>query len=167
MFHVWYHFVVHLSSTKDTLSCSSIRWAVSKLRASDWRRSAKFAGAQPRFQSRGVQFLGLGYCTKQNTDGIPSFVDCSLLRNGNRTHRQKSWGGPSKCWGSGPPDPQWLRPWKFDVLRGGVKNSKVGFNSWPHTKLVCKLCGDSLSDGWDPVSRNLWPKPIKKQVAQL
>jgi len=33
----------------------------------------------------GVQFLGLGYCTEQNTDGIPSFVHCYV----------KSWGGPS------------------------------------------------------------------------
>jgi len=56
-------------------------------------------GAQPRFQSWGVQFLGLGYCTEQNTDGIPSFVDCSLLRNGNHTLHQKSWGGPSKFLG--------------------------------------------------------------------
>ena len=69
-------------------------------------------GAQPRFQSWGVQFLGLGYCTEQNTDGIPSFVHCSLLRNVNHTLHQKSWGGPSKFWG-GPdprPSPQWLRP---------------------------------------------------------
>ena len=26
----------------------------------------------------GVQFIGLGYYTEQNTDGIPSFVHCSL-----------------------------------------------------------------------------------------
>jgi len=39
---------------------------------------------------------------------IPSFVDCSPLRNGNHTLHQKSWGGPSKFWRSGPP--QWLRP---------------------------------------------------------
>jgi len=62
------------------------------------------SGVQPRFQSWGVQFLGLGYCTEQNTDGIPSFVDCSLLRNGNHTLHQKSWGGPSKFWGSRPPN---------------------------------------------------------------
>ena len=41
--------------------------------------------AQPRFQSWWVQFLGLGYCTEHNTDGIPSFVRCSLLRNGNHS----------------------------------------------------------------------------------
>jgi len=37
-------------------------------------RQELWPGAQPRFQSWGVQFLGLGYCTEQNTDGIPSFV---------------------------------------------------------------------------------------------
>ena len=47
------------------------------------------------FSKLGVQFLGLGYCAEQNTDGIPSFVDCSLLRSGNHTLHQKSWGGPS------------------------------------------------------------------------
>jgi len=36
-----------------------------------------------------VQFLGIGYCTEQNTDGIPSFVHCSLLRNGNHTLHQR------------------------------------------------------------------------------
>jgi len=51
----------------------------------------------------GVQFLGLGYCTEQNPDGTPSFVHCSLLRNGNHTLHQKSWGGPSKFFGG--PDP--------------------------------------------------------------
>jgi len=30
------------------------------------------------FSKLGVQFLGLGCCTEQNTDGIPSFVHCSL-----------------------------------------------------------------------------------------
>jgi len=43
------------------------------------------------FSKLGVQFLGLGYCTEQNTDGIPSFVHCSL--------QLKSWGCPSKFWG--------------------------------------------------------------------
>jgi len=36
---------------------------------------------------------------RKNTDVIPSFVDCSLLRNGNHTLHQKSWGGPSIFWG--------------------------------------------------------------------
>ena len=57
------------------------------------------------FSKLGVQFLGLGYCTEQNTDGIPSFVHCSLLRNGNHTLHQKSWGGPSKFFFGGGPDP--------------------------------------------------------------
>jgi len=38
-----------------------------------------FTGATT-FSKLGVQCLGLGYCTEQNTDGIglPSFVHCSL-----------------------------------------------------------------------------------------
>jgi len=55
----------------------------------------------------GVQFLGLVYYTEQNTDGVPSFVHYSVLRNGNHTLHQKSWGGPSNFFGgrggSGPP----------------------------------------------------------------
>ena len=53
------------------------------------------------FSKLGVQFLGLGYYTEQNMDGIPNFVHCSVLHNGNHTLHQESWGGPS---------PQWLRP---------------------------------------------------------
>ena len=54
------------------------------------------SGAQSRFQSLGVQFLGLGYCTEQNADGIPSFVHCRLLRNGIITlFIKKVGGGPS------------------------------------------------------------------------
>jgi len=55
------------------------------------------------FSKLGVQFLGLGYYTEQNTDGIPSFVHCNVLRNGNHTLHQESWGGPTKFWGSRPP----------------------------------------------------------------
>jgi len=55
------------------------------------------------FSKLGVPFLGLGHCTEQNTDDIPSFVHYSLLRNGNHTLRQKIWGGPSKFFGG--PDP--------------------------------------------------------------
>ena len=64
----------------------------------------------------GVQFLGLGYCTEQNTDGIPSFVHYSVLRNVNHTLHQKSWGGLSNFFfffwggGSGPPDPPVVAP---------------------------------------------------------
>jgi len=56
------------------------------------------------FSKLGVQFLGLGYCTEQNTDDIPSFVHCNLLRNGNHTLHQKSWGGPTNFGGPGPTD---------------------------------------------------------------
>jgi len=72
------------------------------------------SGAQPRFQSSGVQFLGLSYCTEQNTDGIPSFVHSSLLRNGNHILHQKVgvvrpifffWGGADPL-----PDPQVVAP---------------------------------------------------------
>jgi len=69
------------------------------------------------FSKLGVQFLGLGYCTEQNTDGIPSFVDCSLLRNGNHTLHQKVRGSPSIFffWGGGsdpplPPAPLVVAP---------------------------------------------------------
>jgi len=64
-------------------------------------RGLKARGATT-FSKLGVQFLGLGYCTEQNKDGIPSFVHCSLLRNSNHILHQKSWGGPSKFWGSIP-----------------------------------------------------------------
>jgi len=63
------------------------------------------SGGATTLSKLGVQFLGLGYCTEQNTDGILSFVDCSLLRNGNHILHQKSWGGPSNFFfggGSGP-----------------------------------------------------------------
>jgi len=82
--------------TVDSHHCLDIvRWRVQNF--------ATVTGAQPRFQSWGVQFLGLGYYTEQNMDGIPNFVHCSVLRNGNHTLCQESWGGPSKFWGSGPP----------------------------------------------------------------
>jgi len=98
------------------------------------------------FSKLGVQFLGLGYCTEQNTDGIPSFVHCSVLRNGNHTIHQKSWGGPSNFFflGGGvrtPLDPQWLRPcWastysKFDVPSLSITSVgiKTGWVQW----LIC------------------------------
>ena len=44
------------------------------------------------FSKLGVQFLGLGCCTEQNTDGIPNFVHCYV----------KSWGRPSNFGGWGP-----------------------------------------------------------------
>jgi len=76
-----------------------------------------FPGAQPRFQSWGPIPWSIGYCTEQNTDGIPSFVHCSLLRNGNHSLHQKVgvvgpffffWGG-----GSGPRPPSVVAPLLF------------------------------------------------------
>jgi len=74
-----------------------VRWGPS----SPTERGTAARGATT-FSKLGVQFLGLGYCTEQNTDGMPSFVHCSLLRNGNHTLHQKSSGGLSKLWGGGP-----------------------------------------------------------------
>ena len=51
----------------------------------------------------GVQFLGLGYYIEQNADGIPSFVHCSVLRNGNHTLHTKLGWSVQIFWGSGPP----------------------------------------------------------------
>ena len=64
------------------------------------------------FSKFGVQFLGLGYCAEQNTDGIPSFVHCSLLRNGNHTLHQKKLGWSVQIFGGGPhsPDPPVVAP---------------------------------------------------------
>jgi len=41
-------------------------------------RFARLQGRNHVFKVGGLQFLGLGYYTKQNTDDIPSFVHCSL-----------------------------------------------------------------------------------------
>ena len=68
------------------------------------------SGAQSRFQSLGVQFLGLGYCTEQNADGIPSFVHCRLLRNGNHTLHKKVEVVRPNFLGSRPPDPPVVAP---------------------------------------------------------
>jgi len=58
------------------------------------------------FKVRGpIPWSMLWRYTEQNTDGIPSFVHCSLSRNGDRTLHEKSWGDPSKFWGSGRPPP--------------------------------------------------------------
>ena len=58
------------------------------------------------FSKLGVQFLGLGYYTERNMDGIPSYMHCSVLRNGIITlFIKKVWvvhpnfGGPDP----GPP----------------------------------------------------------------
>ena len=90
------------------------------------------SGAQPRFQSwGGVQFLGLGYCTEQNTDGIPSFVDCSLLRDSNRTLCQKSWGVRTPV---GPPVVALLVP--FILLLSTSRLWSCSFRRWWLTGLL-------------------------------
>ena len=50
---------------------------------------------------------------EQNTDGIPRFVDCSLLRNGVITLFIKKVGvvRPNFGGSGSPPTLQWLRPW--------------------------------------------------------
>ena len=80
-------------------------------------------------------------------DDIPNFVHCSVLRNGNQTFHQESWGGPSKFFGGPdlPPltwTPQWLRP---------CKRASIGVQSYPEISLVtlrkfanprnCACCG--------------------------
>jgi len=97
------------------------------------------AGAQPRFQSWGDQFLGLGYCTEQNTDGIPSFVDCSLLRNRSHILYQKSCGGPSKFWGVQTPRPPVAAPLygRIAVLR---RPSRCAYCYRP-SSVVCRSVG--------------------------
>ena len=72
--------------------------------------SGRQARGATTFSKLGVQFLGLGYYTEQNMNGIPSFVHCSVLCNGNHTLHQESWGNPSKFWGSGAPRPPVVAP---------------------------------------------------------
>ena len=57
------------------------------------------------FSKLGVQFLGVGYCTEQNADGIPSFMYCSL-------QLRKMLGWSIQILGVRTPRPsQWWRPW--------------------------------------------------------
>jgi len=84
------------------------------------------------FSKSGVQFLGLGYCTEQNTDGIPSLVHCSLLRNGNHTLHQKSWGGMSKILGGpDPPDPPMVVSLAPDMT---VNLTQIWTVGWPEAE---------------------------------
>ena len=49
------------------------------------------------------------------------------------------------------------------IFRGREKNFlKYILKPWLHTKLVCKFRGDPLKNGWDPLSRNLGPKPTNQ-----
>jgi len=58
----------------------------------------------------GGPILGLGYCTEQNTDDIPSFVHCSL-------QLRKKLGWSVQIWGVRTPlIPQWLRPCTWPVI---------------------------------------------------
>ena len=60
-----------------------------------------FTGAHDHVFKVGVQFLGLGYCTEQNADGIPSFVHCSL-----QLHKKLGWSVQFFFLGGvGPPRP--------------------------------------------------------------
>ena len=70
----------------------------------DWVMGKASTGAQPRLQSSGVQFRGLGHCTEQNTDGIPNFVHCSVQL------RKKLGWSVQFFGGSGPLDPPVVAP---------------------------------------------------------
>jgi len=53
------------------------------------------------------------------------------------------------------------------IFRRGAKQiSKVGFKAWLHNKRLCKFRDDPLRDGWDPLSRSLGSKPIKKEIVR-
>ena len=55
-----------------------------------------------------TQSINLAYYTKQNTDGIPSFVQRSLQLRKKLGWSVQVLGGPD------PPTPQWLRPCLFE-----------------------------------------------------
>jgi len=93
---------LYILAVADVARSSSDDSAVRSVLPVLWMTSRVSRGATT-FSKLGVQFLGLGYYT-EHMDGIPSFVHCSVLRNGNHTLHQESWGGPSKFFGG--PDPQ-------------------------------------------------------------
>jgi len=78
----------------------------------------------------GVQFLGLGYCTEQNTDGIPSFVHCSL-----QLHKKLGWSVQIFLEVSGPPRPPVVAP---------LPSSRAD-------TLLPKICDDFWRDRKPPV----------------
>jgi len=67
-----------------------------------WRRYTPVRGRNHVFKVGGEsQFLGLGYCTEQNTDDIPSFEHCYV----------KSWGWSVQLFGGlDPPTPPVVAP---------------------------------------------------------
>ena len=78
-------------------------------------------------------------------DMLSRFEVARLRLTAGRRKDGEIWGFPANCLGVG----------KFC--------SKL-FKAWFHIKLVCKFRGDPLRDGWDPVSKNLGPKPHKEKV---
>jgi len=93
----------------------------------------------------GVQFLALGYCTEQNTDGIPSFVHCSLLPNGNHILIQKSWGGPPNFGGPDPPVPPVVAPLNWLQMFRSVEPAECGV-AVVEGQLNMLTCDDDIVD---------------------
>jgi len=85
---------------------------------------AQNQGRNHVFKVGGVQFLGIGYCTEQNTDGIPSFIHCSLQLRKKLGWSVQILGGPDS------PTPLVVAPlhrttWKLFVARKKSRNSSV------------------------------------------
>jgi len=98
------------------------------------------------FSKLGVQCLGLGYCTEQNMDGIPSFVHCSL-----QLRKKLGWSVQFFFFGGGsaPRPPQWLRPCpeagctlrKFSALTTPLSATPaVAVLLYTVIQLVCLFC---------------------------
>jgi len=88
------------NKSKSKINCFDLLWiccgfccgfcctaCCTTTQTNNWSLSFSLAASTARNHvfKVGVQFLGLGYYTEQNMDGIPSFVHCSVLRNGNHT----------------------------------------------------------------------------------
>jgi len=69
----------------------------------------------------GVQFLGLGYCAEQNTDGIANFVHCSVQLRKKLGWSVQILGGPD------PPNlPPVVAPLLLDIsLRNQLADSRL------------------------------------------
>ena len=92
-------------------------------------------------------YYGLGYEGSQCSHRLVAVIFMEMGYN-CALYLCDKWTWDRQLWGFPPPN--------FSGL--GEKFSKVGFKTWYHTKLVCKFRGNSLRDGWDPLSRNLGPK---------